>query len=135
MKPTIAQCPCGELFLMTRSDYEGFQLCPACYVVFREDIYVAEHTWKPYRPSNGTEGMHFQAAYCDNCHYQGNPESGKGCMILLRTMLHDIGDPEYPQEWQQNEIGEAICLKHKTREQYRKEHPINRINKDQLFLL
>lgn len=61
-----------------------------------------------YRPSNGTEGEAFQARWCHNCiHDQFDAESGMGgCEIIMRSMLHDVNDPEYPEEWQQ-EPGQA----------------------------
>lgn len=136
MQPSIAKCTCGELFLMTRCDYEGFELCPACYCDFRQQLYEMKHTWKPYRPSNGTEGMQFQSAFCDNCHYDGNVENGKGCLILAKTMIFQLEDPEYPKEWVKNELLEARCTKFKSREQWHKDHkPVKRISKDQLKLL
>lgn len=46
-----------------------------------------------YQPSNGTEGMAFFDAFCDRCIKQPK------CQIIGATMLHDPGDPEYPEEW------------------------------------
>ena len=57
-----------------------------------------------YRPSNGTEGAIFQERFCDRCaHDNYNVDSGEGksCDILMRTMLHGVDEPEYPEEWQQ----------------------------------
>lgn len=136
MQPSIAKCPCGELFIMKRTDFEGFNLCLSCYCEMRQQIFEAENTWSPYRPSNGTEGFQFQTTFCDNCHYDGDPEHGKGCMILAKTMIYDIGDPEYPKEWVQNEQGEPRCTKFKSRGQWAKEHkPVPRVPKNQLKLL
>lgn len=64
---------------------------------------VQPMTARPYRPSNGTEGCWFQAEFCENCHrdreYQESGGNAPGCEILLETMIHDIGEPEYPREW------------------------------------
>lgn len=49
--------------------------------------------YRPYRPSNGTEGMIFEAQFCDSCIKQGD------CAIATNAFWHLIGDPEYPKEW------------------------------------
>ena len=58
---------------------------------------------KPYRPSNGTEGEGFYAAWCAKCQHERymrtNPERARGCQILVRTMAYDVDDPKYPPEW------------------------------------
>ncbi len=57
---------------------------------------------KPYRPSNGTEGMMFMEAFCERCTKDRFDETGKpedGCDILMRTLCHEIKDAEYPPEW------------------------------------
>ena len=51
--------------------------------------------WEAYRPSNGTEGLLFQEAWCARCAH----DLTEGCPILRRTLFHEIGDPEYPVEW------------------------------------
>ena len=64
---------------------------------------------KPYRPSNGTEGMMFREEWCNRCEherlyreyeirgYRGpRPES---CSILDATLFLATDDPEYPKEW------------------------------------
>jgi hypothetical protein len=58
---------------------------------------------KPYRPSNGSEGMIFEGRWCDRC-AKDDPE--EGCGIMLRAMLHEIHEPEYPREWVQGSKGE-----------------------------
>lgn len=57
--------------------------------------------WKPYRPSNGTEGQMFIEAWCANCARDARFKDGegKGCSILGRTLLFDLSDPLYPVEW------------------------------------
>lgn len=56
-----------------------------------------------YRPSNGTEGDCFQAAWCEKCErdreYQESNGGKPGCEILARTMACDVDDPRYPIEW------------------------------------
>lgn len=59
---------------------------------------------KPYRPSNGSEGMAFEAAFCADCHYEDRDRNdpldmSDGCNILARALAFQIGDPEYPKEW------------------------------------
>lgn len=58
---------------------------------------------KPYRPSNGTEGMGFVAQFCEQCihekfiHTQCHDD--KKCDILSRSFIYGLDDPEYPEEW------------------------------------
>lgn len=69
-------------------------------------------TQKKYRPSNGTEGMCFIEKWCDNCiHEKYNHtmnDNDKKCDILSRSMIYDLKDKEYPNEWVQDENG-ARC--------------------------
>lgn len=57
--------------------------------------------WSPYRPSNGTEGMMFYEMWCARCSRDAAFENapGKGCKIISRSLLYDIGEPGYPKEW------------------------------------
>ena len=65
-----------------------------------------------YQPSNGTEGMIFTDQYCMQCkHCDPNPEGEKQCDILLRTLVHDINDEEYPSEWTYSEKDVPVCTK------------------------
>jgi hypothetical protein len=41
--------------------------------------------------SNGTEGMAYEARYCDNCVHQG-PADGPGCVVWLAHMLWNYRD-------------------------------------------
>lgn len=59
----------------------------------------------PYRPSNGTEGMIFQETYCERC---AKYRCGK-CAILERTMFYNLGDPNYPTQWQYDERRRPFC--------------------------
>lgn len=52
--------------------------------------------YRPYRPSNGTEGMIFEEQFCDRC-VKNDPE--KGCEIQLNAFCYQIDDPQYPKEW------------------------------------
>ena len=54
-------------------------------------------TFKPYRPSNGTEGDIFMAAWCADCAFNDVDEDP--CGIQLFALAHSVGDPEYPAEW------------------------------------
>lgn len=55
---------------------------------------------KPYRPSNGTEGMMFMEQHCVGCpNFIENKYGFKGCEILDKTFVYDTDDKEYPKEW------------------------------------
>lgn len=68
-----------------------------------------------YQPSNGTEGMIFMENHCFQCihekfsHTQCHED--KKCDIMSRTMLHDPGDDEYPEEWIYLD-GKPTCTKY-----------------------
>lgn len=65
---------------------------------------------KKYRPSNGTEGMGFTEHFCDRCINQHpDPNNPKQCMILCRTMIYDLKDKEYPEEWVYDENNNPVC--------------------------
>jgi hypothetical protein len=50
-----------------------------------------------YRPSNGSEGEWFTAAFCSRC--DRDKREDRPCTILGRTFAHDIDEPGYPKEW------------------------------------
>lgn len=64
----------------------------------------------PYRPSNGTEGEMFMEKFCRRCQL-GDPveTNGDGCDILLNTMIFDLGDDGYPEEWTHDFAGRPQC--------------------------
>lgn len=73
---------------------------------------------KPYRPSNGTEGMSFISQWCGNCKRDrvanGSVEADDAkdedlCQIVAATFAHDIDDPEYPVEWIRDADGRPCC--------------------------
>lgn len=66
-----------------------------------------DSTFRPYRPSNGTEGDIFMAQWCERCALADY--NGDGCMIQLRALAHSIGDPEYPAEWRLTNGGAPQC--------------------------
>jgi hypothetical protein len=64
-------------------------------------------TFRPYRPSNGTEGDMFMAEWCGNC--ASADYEGDGCVIQLRALMHKIDDPDYPAEWSLTDGGCPQC--------------------------
>lgn len=63
---------------------------------------------RPYRPSNGTEGMIFDDRWCSNCARDAawrEDDSKEPCGILSRTFLYEIDDPDYPTEWIEDDAG------------------------------
>lgn len=71
---------------------------------------------KPYSPSNGSEGLDFQAAFCDRCQREadprwdrGNGDGRFGCTILSDALLFRVGDPKYPHQWTHDERGRPTC--------------------------
>lgn len=70
---------------------------------------------KPYRPSNGTEGMYFTSEFCEQCfHENPHPDKKPKCEILSLSMCFDLNDKEYPKEWVQDLDGKnPRCTKFK----------------------
>lgn len=72
----------------------------------------------PYRPSNGTEGELFFAAWCCNCQRDKAMREGvdfdecddnEKCSIIGDTMAYDVDDPKYPKEWIIDARGHGCC--------------------------
>lgn len=66
-----------------------------------------EGSYRPYRPSNGTEGEIFMAVWCERCALD-DPD-GDGCKIQARTLAFSIDHPEYPGEWNFTNAGTPQC--------------------------
>ena len=71
-----------------------------------------------YRPSNGTEGECFFAAWCRNCQRDKAMREGvdieecddnERCDIIANTFAYDVEDQEYPVEWQYGKDGQPRC--------------------------
>ncbi len=67
---------------------------------------------RAYRPSNGTEGIGFYENWCGLCvadipFREGDCENG--CRILANTLVYDLDDPEYPDEWVYDADGNPCC--------------------------
>lgn len=68
---------------------------------------MSREEWQPWRPASYREGLNFTKSFCDRCRRdprnsgKRDPEAGNSdlCNILLRTALHELGDPAYPKEW------------------------------------
>jgi hypothetical protein len=62
---------------------------------------------RPYRPSNGTDGMIFDDAWCSRCQHDATAredERAFGCEILSRTLIFARDDAEYPTEWVEDDV-------------------------------
>ena len=75
-----------------------------------------ERTGHPYRPSSGTEGMEFDARWCNHCtrdaEYRNDPDNvdpSRGCQIIADTFAFEITDPKYPKEWIYGKDGTPCC--------------------------
>ena len=64
---------------------------------------ACEKPREPFRPSNGTHGEIFEAAFCERCTKDSN------CMIRFLTRCHQETDPEYPKEWVYGDDGQPTC--------------------------
>lgn len=66
-----------------------------------------------YRPSNGTEGEGFIDCHCRDCIHGKYEHTGdvkdKPCDILSRSLMYDLKDKEYPEEWTYDNQGKPTC--------------------------
>ena len=79
---------------------------------------TAKRAGEKYRPSNGTEGECFFAAWCFNCQRDKAMREGvdidecddnERCDIIANIFCYDVEDPEYPVEWQYGKDGQPCC--------------------------
>lgn len=81
--------------------------------IFPERLAAAyvKHAGEKYRPSNGTEGQLFLDAFCRRCERDGNgdDDDGQRCEINGLTMIYQVGEAEYPTEWQHGKDGQPCC--------------------------
>lgn len=59
---------------------------------------------KPYRPSNGTEGMIFEDNFCNRCRKQRKP-----CHIWGNALAFETGDKHYPKQLTYDDEGHPTC--------------------------
>ena len=52
---------------------------------------------RPYRPSNGTEGLAFEADFCDRCRRGRGREPA--CRIWAAALSLHTGERGFPSEW------------------------------------
>ena len=65
---------------------------------------MKKHAGKPWRPSNGTEGMIFMDNVCAACRIgAGN------CIIIPEIMAHSLDSENYPDAWYIGECGYPQC--------------------------
>lgn len=74
---------------------------------------------KPFRPANGTEGEMFMEAFCYQCiherwtHRMKEDRDEDKCDTMSRSILYDLEDKEYPNEWVFNSEGWPVCTRWK----------------------
>lgn len=72
---------------------------------------------KKYQPSNGTEGMIFTENFCEQClherwcHFPDEDKDEDKCEIWNNTMIYNINDKEYPEEWIYDSDDNPTCTK------------------------
>lgn len=71
-----------------------------------------------FRPGNGSHGDAIYHEWCDNCvherpvreDYEHAVANELVCKIFLRSLIHDIDEPDYPTEWTfDRETGRPKC--------------------------
>lgn len=81
-------------------------------------MFAASSVGKKFRPSNGTEGELFIAAWCHNCKKDSFANEScdsehchdqETCQIIGDTMLFDVEDEGYPSEWTYGTDGQPRC--------------------------
>ncbi|MCJ2089898.1 hypothetical protein MKK88_28495 [Methylobacterium sp. E-005] len=75
--------------------------------------FYASAAGRPYRPSSGTEGEIFEAAWCDGCSIRGI------CRIPGKAMACDVRDAAYPTAWVYGDDGQPRCTAFRDKSQPR----------------
>lgn len=74
-----------------------------------------EWAGKVFMPSNGTEGMAFTSAFCENCIHEKfshtQKHGDKQCDIMDRSIIYwyESDNPNYPKEWRFDAEGWPTC--------------------------
>jgi hypothetical protein len=72
-----------------------------------------QSTVRSYRPSNGSEGEHFENQFCAQCSrdaaFRDNPDSNDGCPILAMAYAFDRSHQNYPREWVTDDVKGPRC--------------------------
>ena len=72
---------------------------------------------KLYRPSNGCEGLDFEAKWCEQCAIgkalcgdRDEEEFGLTCPIRHAAFWYEITEDEYPNQWCYDKVsGKPVC--------------------------
>ena len=64
---------------------------------------------RSYRPSNGTEGMGFYENWCSRCRHDRPDDEDGGCSILGASLMFNVADLGYPEQWVYDEAGSPTC--------------------------
>ena len=72
-------------------------------------IKIKEMAGRLYRPSNGTEGEIFMSRFCDRCKHCETIDAKDLCDIIMRSMVFETDDKEYPQELKFDSEGRPMC--------------------------
>lgn len=106
-REAAAEGRCHRVWAAERLVWAGWR-------VILDGVELPQPETAPYRPSNGTVGESFRNDWCDRC---GKDSPSRPCSIFGRTLFHDIGDPEYPEEWQEAPSStDARCTAFEARE-------------------
>ena len=66
-----------------------------------------------YRPSNGSEGMWFEAQFCGRCErdrrWRETDDAFFACRIHDFAIAWDTSDPNFPTEWRYDDAGRPVC--------------------------
>lgn len=71
---------------------------------------------RKYRPSNGSEGMWFVETYCSRCIHEKfmhtNDHEDKKCDIFSNTLIFNVNEKGYPEEWIYDDNENPKCTAH-----------------------
>lgn len=89
---------------------------------------------KLYQPSSGTEGADFMESFCFRCiKCPIDPGASNQCGIMLRTMIHNPTDRNYPKQWRYVD-GRPLCTAFKSRDEHNAQRREKRSSVDEYTL-
>lgn len=82
--------------------------------------------FRKFSPSNATHGDFFMSEFCYKCVKYTDPEAVTQCDVLLRAMIYDEIEKEYPIQWTYDKDDNPTCTSFKDRDEFNAERRAKR---------
>ena len=82
--------------------------------------------FRKFSPSNATHGDCFMSEFCFKCVKYTDPDADNQCDVLLRAMIYNENEDEYPNQWTYDSSGNPTCTVFKDRDEFNAERRAKR---------